>query len=127
MKEAVVVLSMVVVLGAPNVAMATDDHANANANLQSREFRWDRLRDAGVATICFLTVVGETRGYETRWTRIGISASLTAIVTGIVMNRKASRGSEGDHDAAAPSEGQHHLVSVSASPGGVFGAYAVRW
>ena len=126
MKEAVVLL-MAVVLGAPNVAMATDDHANVNANLQSKEFRWDRLRDAGVATVCFLTVVGETRGYETRWTRIGISASITAIVTGIVMGRKVSRGSEGDNDVTAPSEGQHHLVSVSASPGGVFGAYAVRW
>ncbi len=82
-----------------------------------------KVGDAGLAAIAVLGLAGEVKGYDDKlWMKIGVTASVGAIVVGIV-GRKLKRDAARERESA-----NRHVVSVAPLRGsGVAGVYAFTW
>lgn len=116
------VVSIVLTAAVLSVAPAGVEAADApvgDERLKTAD-RLIRVGDAGWTAMGVLALVGEARGYDETWVRVGLAAGVGAIVTGI-MGRKLKRDVE--------RAGRRHKVSVSlpASGKGVAGAWTMTW
>lgn len=118
----VVASLMVAIFAFPTLAAGQE--LDVSAELDRRSARADRMirvGDAGLAAIALLGLAGEVGGYDDKlWMRTGVTASLGAIVTGIV-GRKLKRDVERERK-------NRHAVAVAPLGGsGVAGVYSFSW
>lgn len=110
----------VVVLLAPVGAQAADE-LGGDPRLKTAN-RMIRIGDAGWTTLGVLALVGEARGHDETWLRVGLAAGVGAAVTGI-LGRRIKRNVERAE--------RENVVSITLPPPssgkGVVGTWAIRW
>lgn len=115
-----VVACLVVALLVPVGAQAADEPAE-DPRLKTAN-RMMRIGDAGWTTLGVLALVGEARGHDETWLRVGLAAGVGAAVTGILGRRL-----EGKVERAE----RQNVVSITLPPPssgkGVVGIWAIRW